>query len=95
MTYDRRIIGAQAKQLGFVRDTFEKMCRLVDILGDIAADPGLSGVLALKGGTAINLTIFNLPRLSVDIDFDFIGDGVMREELDAAKTSLFAQIGVI
>lgn len=27
--------------------------------------------LALKGGTAINLTIFNLPRLSVDIDLDF------------------------
>ena len=27
--------------------------------------------LALKGGTAINLTIFDLPRLSVDIDLDF------------------------
>jgi hypothetical protein len=27
--------------------------------------------LALKGGTAINLTVFNLPRLSVDIDLDY------------------------
>ena len=27
---------------------------------------------ALKGGTAINLTIFNLPRLSVDIDMDYL-----------------------
>ncbi len=27
--------------------------------------------IALKGGTAINLTIFNLPRLSVDIDLDY------------------------
>ena len=27
--------------------------------------------MALKGGTAINMTIFNLPRLSVDIDLDF------------------------
>ena len=27
--------------------------------------------LALKGGTAINLTIFDLPRLSVDIDLDY------------------------
>lgn len=27
--------------------------------------------LVLKGGTALNLTIFNLPRLSVDIDLDF------------------------
>jgi len=25
----------------------------------------------LKGGTAINLTVFQLPRLSVDIDLDF------------------------
>ena len=28
--------------------------------------------LLLKGGTAINLTVFNLPRLSVDIDLDFV-----------------------
>ena len=34
-------------------------------------DTLLSETLALKGGTAINLTIFNLPRLSVDIDLDF------------------------
>lgn len=34
----------------------------------------LSSCLALKGSTAINLTIFNLPRLSVDIDLDFIGN---------------------
>lgn len=27
--------------------------------------------LALKGGTAINLMVFRLPRLSVDIDLDF------------------------
>ena len=27
--------------------------------------------LVLKGGTALNLTIFNLLRLSVDLDFDF------------------------
>ena len=31
----------------------------------------LKNSLALKGGTAINLTIFDLPRLSVDIDLDF------------------------
>ena len=28
--------------------------------------------LLLKGGTAINLTVFDLPRLSVDIDMDFV-----------------------
>ena len=92
MMYDKQIIGAQAKRLGFVRDTFEKTYRLADILRDVAADAALSGTLALKGGTAINLTIFNLPRLSVDIDFDFIGE-TTREELDAAKSNLLTRIG--
>ena len=35
--------------------------------------------LLLKGGTAINLTVFNLPRLSVDIDLDFVPN-LTREE---------------
>lgn len=57
--------------MGFVRDTLEKVYRLVDILSLFENNHILSNSLALKGGTAINLTIFNLPRLSVDIDFDF------------------------
>ena len=36
-------------------------------------NPILRENLALKGGTAINLTIFNLPRLSIDIDLDYLG----------------------
>jgi len=34
------------------------------VLDFIQKDVLLSNALALKGGTAINLTIFNLPRLS-------------------------------
>ena len=30
--FDRNTIGRQAKELGFVRDTFEKVCRLADVL---------------------------------------------------------------
>lgn len=71
MQYDRITIGRQAKELGFVRDTLEKVCRLADVLAFMEKDPLLADSLALKGGTAINLTIFNLPRLSVDIDLDF------------------------
>lgn len=69
--YDKIELGKTAKSLGFVRDTFEKVDRLVKILGFINNTPAISGMLALKGGTAINLTVFNLPRLSVDIDLDF------------------------
>ena len=47
------------------------MLRLAEILKLISNDPLLSTALALKGGTAINLTIFNLPRLSIDIDLDY------------------------
>ena len=35
------------------------------------SDEILAKGIALKGGTAINLTIFDLPRLSVDIDLDY------------------------
>ena len=67
-------LGRQAKDLGFVRDTLEKVHRLTDILGFLEQDETLRSCLALKGGTAINLTIFDLPRLSVDIDLDFAED---------------------
>ena len=63
MQFDRISLGRQAKELGFVRDTFEKGCRLADILSFMENDPLLSESLALKGGTAINFTIFDLPRL--------------------------------
>ena len=71
MQFDRIALGRQAKELGFVRDTFEKVRRLADVLSFMESDALLSNSLALKGGTAINLTIFDLPRLSVDIDMDF------------------------
>jgi Uncharacterized conserved protein len=71
MQYDRMSLGREAKELGFVRDTYEKVCRLTDVLGFLEQDEALNNCLALKGGTAINLTIFDLPRLSVDIDLDF------------------------
>lgn len=74
MQYDRMALGRQAKELGFVRDTFEKVRRLADVLAFMEQDAVLKNTLALKGGTAINLTIFDLPRLSVDIDLDFAED---------------------
>jgi len=80
MQFDKNIIGRQAKELGFVRDTFEKVCRLADVLKFFENDDILSSCLALKGGTAINLTIFNLPRLSVDIDLDF-SENISRDEM--------------
>ncbi|GHT83977.1 hypothetical protein FACS18947_0690 [Bacteroidia bacterium] len=69
--YDKNVLARKAQELGFNRDAYEKMSRLTEILRFIGNDSELDALLALKGGTAINLTVFNLPRLSVDIDMDF------------------------
>lgn len=69
--YNKVELGKAAKERGFVRDTFEKVLRLKEILRYFNEDEYIRKHLVLKGGTAINMTIFNLPRLSVDIDMDF------------------------
>jgi len=42
MTYNKKNLSKQAEELGFIRDTFEKMLRLSEILKFISADPLLS-----------------------------------------------------
>lgn len=71
MQIDKKWLSKVAAQEGFVRDTLEKVYRLTRILQFINSNPLMKDCLALKGGTAINLTVFNLPRLSVDIDLDY------------------------
>lgn len=80
--YDIIYLGKKAEELGFVRDTLEKVTRLADILEYLNTNPILKDSLALKGGTAINLTIFNLPRLSVDIDLDYLITNSREEMLE-------------
>lgn len=67
-------IDELATELNFIRDNVEKVIRLGDILKFINNEPILSQNLVLKGGTAINLLIMPVPRLSVDIDLDFTED---------------------
>lgn len=72
--YTKEDLNIIANEMNFTRDTLEKVIRLVKILDFINSDSELSGKLFLKGGTAINLFIFELARLSVDIDLDFNGN---------------------
>jgi len=65
------MLESLAHQYGFIRDNLEKVIRLVSILDYIYRNSRLSNSLVLKGGTAINLVEFAMPRLSVDIDLDF------------------------
>lgn len=83
MNYSEDYISNFGKQTGFINSNIEKVIRLLDILDFI--DSNLNPYhekLVLKGGTAINLMITNLARLSVDIDLDYIGS------LDKEKMSI-------
>jgi len=68
--YNKAEMSEQAQRYGFLRDTFEKVYRLIKILSYFQSNTLLQKHLVLKGRTAINLTIFEMPRLSVDIDLD-------------------------
>lgn len=81
----RSYIIETARKYGFQRDTLEKVIRLYQILKDMSGIPLFRDCFALKGGTAINLVCFNLPRLSVDIDLDFTRFGRMPELLPLRK----------
>jgi predicted nucleotidyltransferase component of viral defense system len=43
------------------------------VLYILRQDPFLSARLTLKGGTALNFIYLNLPRLSIDLDFNYTG----------------------
>ncbi len=54
-------------------ETIEKVIRLGRLLADITRHPLLSEALVLKGGTALNLCFGEPKRLSVDLDFNYVG----------------------
>ena len=73
-SYNKNDIAQLASDTHFLRDNLEKVLRLVDVLQFIMQNDKLNDCLVLKGGTAINLAVFEMPRLSVDIDLDFHKD---------------------
>ena len=73
MTVDAGQITQAAQATGFDATTLEKVLRLKELLREFYRHPFLKDRLVLKGGTAINLFFADLPRLSVDIDLNYIG----------------------
>ncbi len=72
MISKERLVKEQ-KNTGYRQEIIEKVVWLMHVLSAISEDSYLKHRLALKGGTALNLFYFPLPRLSVDADFNYIG----------------------
>lgn len=91
---DRQMFEDLSERTGFQIDVLEKVYRLAELLGEIV-EVGIGDQLTLKGGTAVNFLYLDLPRLSVDIDLDYIGSVEKeqmkkdREEIDDVLNRLF------
>lgn len=81
MSLSREALQRAAADGGFRVEILEKVDRLLDLLQAVRQHPYLASRVALKGGTALNLFVFDVPRLSVDIDFNFIGTETREDTL--------------
>src|SRR5659263_657144 len=67
----------EATATGFQAEPLEKVIRLLGLLDALRSHPFLKTRIALKGGTALNLFASDVPRLSVDIDLNYLGAAKM------------------
>ncbi len=92
-------LAAEAQATGFRPDVLEKVAHLLGLLDALRSHPFLKKKLVLKGGTALNLFIFDVPRLSVDIVLNYVGaedrDGMLAErpKVEQAVQAVFAREG--
>ena len=84
-------ITDQAHRGGWLEPTTERVLRMLDLLNTIARHPDIGGALALKGGPHLAAFEWNFARLSVDLDFNFVG-GVTREQLMEARPIIEAAL---
>jgi predicted nucleotidyltransferase component of viral defense system len=93
------MLTAQAEATGFRTNILEKVGLLIHLLEALRNHPFLKGRLALKGGTALNLFIFDVPRLSIDIDLNYVGASdreamiAERPKAEAALQAVFSREG--
>ena len=73
-----------ATDTGFRPEVVEKALYLGAILARLDRHPDLGGSWVLKGGTALNLFWMDVPRLSVDIDLNYVGK-VKMEDMQAGR----------
>ena len=79
---------------GFQDQSLDKVKRLMDLLAELKRHPDLENKLCLHGGTALNLFVLSVPRLSVDIDLSYIG-AVERKKMLAERPFIEAGIEAV
>ena len=84
MNLTPQVMAKEVAATGFGAEPLEKVFRLMALIDALGSHPFLKPRIALKGGTALNLFHFEVPRLSVDIDMNYIG-AVERETMLAEK----------
>ncbi len=93
--FSREYLDRLAAETTFRLDTLEKVLRLERLLNQVRRHPFLGDRLALKGGTALNLFFGGpVPRLSVDLDFNYVRP-VERDEMLREKPEVERAIRII
>ncbi|MFZ2055448.1 MAG: nucleotidyl transferase AbiEii/AbiGii toxin family protein [Candidatus Aminicenantales bacterium] len=93
-------VQREAAAAGFRAEPMEKALRLLEVLEALRSHPFLKERIVLKGGTALNLFFFDAPRLSVDIDLNYIGSAdreTMLEErpkIEQAVQAVCGRLGI-
>lgn len=99
MKFSSSEIMPVAESTGFRAEMVEKVLHLLNLLDALNSHPFLKGKWVLKGGTALNMFMLDLPRLSVDIDLNYIGtldrEGMLmdRPKLEQAAQAVFSREG--
>lgn len=85
----REMLAREAGRTDFRPEVLERVVQLLGLLEGLARHPFLKNRVALKGGTALNMFVFEVPRLSVDIDLNYIGgrdrDTMLTERPDVER----------
>jgi predicted nucleotidyltransferase component of viral defense system len=80
--FSKEYLEKLSQRTGFPSESLQKQMTLLDLLREISRHPLLRTKFAIKGGTAINLFWFPLPRLSVDIDLNYVASADRDSMLD-------------
>lgn len=101
MVVSEEFLNRAEAETGFQASVLEKVVRLGEVADDVNRHPLLGAALRLKGGTALNLCWGAPTRLSVDLDYNYVGhldrDAMLaaRPHIEAATEELARRRGYL